>query len=59
MKYVESITVSPSSKIIKLDTWYQKAEATVCPCDADKPTVCWYSDNECVAMVNPTTGHIY
>ena len=59
MKYVESITVSPSSKIIKLDTWYHKAEATVCPCDADKPTVCWYSDDECVATVNPTTGHIY
>lgn len=59
MKYVESITVSPSSKIIKLDTWYHKAEATVCPCDADKPTVCWYSDDECVAAVNPTTGHIY
>ena len=59
MKYVESITVSPSSKIIKLDTWYHKAEATICPCDADKPTVCWYSDDECVAAVNPTTGHIY
>ena len=59
MKYVESITVYPSNKTIRIGTWYYGVTATVCPYDADKPSVCWYSDNESVAAVNPTTGYIY
>ena len=59
MKYVESITVCPSNKTIRIGTWYHGATATVCPYDADKPSVCWYSDNESVATVNHATGYIY
>lgn len=59
MKHVENITVCPSNKIIQIGKWYYGATANVCPCDADKPSVCWYSDNESVAAVNPNTGYIY
>ena len=59
MKYVESITVCPNNKTIRIGKWYYGATATVCPSDAEKKSVCWYSDNESVAAVNPTTGYIY
>ena len=59
MKYVESITVCPSNKVIQINKCYQGATATVCPSDADKTSVCWYSEDENIAAVNPTMGYIY
>ncbi len=59
MKYVESITVCPSNKTIRIGTWYHGATATVCPSDADKTSVCWYSEDDNIASVNPTMGYIY
>ena len=59
MKYVESITVCPSNKVIQIDKCYQGATATVCPSDADKTSVCWYSEDDNIASVNPTMGYIY
>ena len=59
MIYVNSVTVSPSSKTIAKGQWYYDAfvsiSANCCQCAG----VRWYSNNSSIASVNATTGDIY
>ena len=56
---VEALNVYPESVTLKVGTWYYSAQAVVFPAYADCTTVEWYSDNENVATVNPSSGYIY
>lgn len=55
---VYSLNVYPSSKTIKVGTWYYDAYAVVIADSGCYRDVEWYSDNTSVATVNPSSGYI-
>jgi len=59
MRYVDWVTVYPSSITLQTGHWYYGAWAEVCPPYADNTDVEWYSNNTYVASVNAVYGYIY
>ena len=56
---VKSVTVTPDECEIEVGKWYYYADANVDASDPCYEDVEWYSEDENIATVNPSTGYIY